>query len=199
MLVFGSRLINAPVMSLHTGTQLAHLAKPIINPANLHIVAYEVEGDLLSERPSFLPTRDIREYGRFGMIINSNDDIVGLTDIIKVKELHELNFPLVGLAVIDESKRKLGKVDDYSVDINSFVIQQLSVKRSFLKGITDTGLLVNRSQIVEINNTQIVVRSPQAKAAEPIMNAVRGEFTNPFRNATPSTNSSTTSLPQERV
>lgn len=188
MLVFGSRLLNAPVMSLHTGAQLAQLAKPLIDPSNLYIVAYEIEGPLLTEHPSFLPTRDIREYGRYGMIINSNDDIVGLDDIIKIKTLHELNFSLIGLTVLDEHKRKLGKVNDYSVDMDSFVIQQLDVKRGMLKSITDTGLLINRSQIIEINNTQVIVRSPHVKVAEPIMNSVRKEFANPFRSTAPTSN-----------
>lgn len=194
MLVFGSRLIGAPVMSLHTGAQLAQLSKPLVDPANLHIIAYEIEGDLLAEHPSFLPTRDIREYGRYGMIINSNDDIVGLEDIIKIKSLHELNFSLVGLTVIDQHKHKLGKVNDYSIDMSSFVIQQLDVKRGVFKSITDTGLLINRSQILEINNTQVIVRSPHVKAAEPIMNSVRKEFVNPFRSTAPT--SSTKDLQQ---
>lgn len=185
MLILGSRLIHTPIMSLQTGTRLAHTAKPIIDPANLRIVAYEVEGPLLAENPSFMRTADIREYGRLGMIIDSNDELIGLDDVIHIKQLVELKFPLIGLQVIDDQKRKLGKVDDYTLDTGDFLIQQINVRRGLIKGITDTGFLVNRSQIIEINNNAIIVKSPSVKSVEPVMQAIRGEFVNPFRNPKP--------------
>ncbi len=185
MLILGSRLIHTPIMSLQTGTRLAHTAKPIIDPANLRIVAYEVEGPLLAENPSFMRTADIREYGRLGMIIDSNDELIGLDDVIHIKQLVELKFQLIGLQVIDDQKRKLGKVDDYTLDTGDFLIQQINVRRGLIKGITDTGFLVNRSQIIEINNNAIIVKSPSVKSVEPVMQAIRGEFVNPFRNHKP--------------
>lgn len=181
MLILGSRLLNTPVMSLQTGTKLASTVKPIIDPANLHILGYEVDGALLAEKPSFVRTADIREYGRIGMIIDSNDELVGLDDVIQIKKIYDLEFSLIGLQVIDEHKRKLGKVDDYTLDTGDFLIQQLNVRRGFIQGLTDTGLLINRSQIIEINNTAIIVKSPSVKSAEPVMQAIRGEFVNPFR------------------
>lgn len=193
MLILGSRLIHSPVMSLQTGTRLAHTLKPVIDPANLHILAYEVEGSLLTERPSFVRTKDIREYGRLGMIIDSNDELIGLKDVIRVQKVYELNFPLIGIQVIDEHKRKLGKVDDYTLDTGDFIIQQLNVKRGFLRGIADTGLLINRSQIIEINNTTIVVKAPSVKSAEPVMQSMRGEFSNPFKVHKPQTGPETLS------
>ena len=54
MLLLGSRLIGIPLMGLQTGVQLATAKVPIIDPSNLKIVAYEVEGPFLSERPSFI-------------------------------------------------------------------------------------------------------------------------------------------------
>ena len=168
-------------MSLQTGGRLAHTEKAIIDPANLKILAYEVVGPLLTETPAFIRTADIREYGRLGMIIDSTDELIGLSDVIHIKKIHDLNFSLIGMQVIDDHRHKLGKVDDYTLDTDSYVIQQLNVRRGFLKSLNDTGLLINRSQIVEINNSTIVVKSPTKKSAEPVMQAMRGEFVNPFR------------------
>lgn len=187
MLILGSRLLNTPVMSLQTGTRLATTEKPVIDPSNLRVLAYEIQGPLLSEHPSFIRTNDIREYGRLGMIIDSNDELIGLNDVINIKKVHSLNFNLIGLNVIDEHKRKLGKVGDYTLDTGDFLIQQLNVRRGFLKGLTDTGFLVNRTQIIEINNTTIVIKAPTIKSAEPVMNATRKEFVNPFRQPSPQT------------
>lgn len=192
MLVLGSRLLNSPIMSLQTGTRLATAVRPLIDPSNLRVLAYEVEGDLLVEKPSFIRTDEIREYGHLGMIIDSNDELIGLDDVIQVKKIYDLSFSLIGLHVLDENRRKLGKVDDYTLETGNFVIEQLSVRRGIFRGITDTGFLVNRSQIIEINNTSVVVKSPSVKSSEPVMQAIRSEFSNPFRNPAPQSQSDTT-------
>lgn len=185
MLILGSRLINSPIMSLQTGAKLAQATKPLIDPATLGILAYEVDGPLLTEKPSFIRTQDIREYGRLGMIIDSNDELLGMDDVIKIKQIYNLRFSLVGIRVIDENKRKLGKVEDYTLDTGNFTIQQINVRRGLFQGITDTGILINRSQIVEISDDYIVVKSPSVKAVQPVMQAMRSDFVNPFRTQKP--------------
>jgi len=182
MLVLGTRLKDTPVMSLQTGTRLATIGTPLISPANLKILAFELEGPLLTEKPSFLRVADIRELSGVGMIIDSTDEILGLDDVIKIKELYELGFSLIGMNVIDEHKRKLGKVDNYTVETGSFIIEQLNVKHGILRGLTDTGSLIHRTQITEINDNAIIVKSTAKKIkTEPIMEAVRHEYVNPFR------------------
>lgn len=168
-------------MGLQTGTELAKTATPLIDPSNLKIVAYEVSGQLLTEHPSLIRVADVRELSDIGMIIDSSDEFIGLKDVIKIHELYQLGFSLLGMNVIDETKRKLGKVDDYSLDSSSFIIQQLSIKRGLMKSLTDTSLLIHRSQIVEINNDYIVVQTA-AQRLEPITQAGRQAFLNPFRS-----------------
>lgn len=184
MLLLGSRLIGTPIMGLQTGTQLAQTATPLIDPANLKVVAYVVEGPLLVDHPSLIRVADVRELSDIGMIIDSNDEFIGLDDVIKIRELYDLGFKLVGMNVIDETKRKLGKVEDYSLDSASFVIQQLSVGRGLIKSLTDTSLLIHRSQIVEINDNHIVVRTT-AKKLETAAQTTRHPFVNPFRPSSP--------------
>lgn len=174
-------------MSLQTGTRLARASKPIIDPATLKVIAYELEGPLLSNKSSILVTDDIREFGSLGIIINSSDDFVELGDVIKIEKTHELGFKLIGMQVIDERKHKLGKVEDYTLDSKSFVIQQLRVNRGILRGLTETNLTIHRSQIVKIDNQKIVVKTTAKRLVEPIKQAVDREYVNPFRNPAPQT------------
>ncbi len=187
MLILGSRLINTSIMGLQTGTKLAVTKTPIIDPSNLMIVAYEVDGPLLSERPSFIRIADVRELSDIGMIIDSNDEFIGVKDVVAIQKIYDLGFKLLGLSVVDESKHKLGKVSDYTVDSSDFVIQQLNVARSVMRSLTETSLLVHRSQIIEINDTTITVRNT-AKKLEPIKDAPKMAYLNPFRSSnTPQT------------
>ena len=182
MLILGSRLTNTPIMGLQTGTRLAVTKTPIIDPSNLKIIAYEVDGPLLSERPSLIRIADVRELSDIGMIIDSNDEFIGVKDVIAIQKIYDLGFQLLGLNVIDENKHKLGKVSDYTVDSSDFVIQQLNVDRSIMRSLTETGLLVHRSQIIEINDTTITVRSTNKKL-EPIKDIAKLTYLNPFRSS----------------
>lgn len=180
MLLAGSRLINTPVMGLQTGGELARTSQPVIDPHTLEVLAYEVDGPLLDLHPSLLRIADVREFSDIGIIIDSSDEFVTPDDIIKLGQIYNLHFDVMGMTVIDEKKRKLGKVNGYTLDTNGFIIQQISVKRPLFKSLNDTELLIHRTQITEINNDAIVVHS-EAKVPEPIIDSVRTAYVNPFR------------------
>jgi uncharacterized protein YrrD len=182
MLLTGSQLIDMPVMGLQTGKELARTHVGVINPHNLSIIAYLVVGQHLDHDPSFLRVADIREMGSLGMIIDSSDEFVEPDDIITQKDIYELEYVLDGKQVIDDHKKKVGKVSDYVVDIDSFVIQQLVVRRPLLKSLKDDELLVHRGQIVEVNDTTIIIKSGAVKVEPEKENR---QFANPFRQSVP--------------
>lgn len=196
MLLLGSRPTNTPVMSLQTGQELARTARPVTDPRTLSIVAYELEGALLDTRPSLLRIADIREISDIGMIIDSSDELVALDDVIKIKEIYDLNFDLVDMPVRDSRGRKVGKVIDYSLEVGNFVIQQLIIKRPLLMSLNDSELLVHRSQIKEITDEMIIIESGDAKI-EPVQNVARN-YVNPFRPQADSRPGNSINLNQER-
>jgi uncharacterized protein YrrD len=179
MLIIGSRLIDAPVMGLQTGGELARTSKAIIDPRTLKIVAYELTGSLLDTHPSVIRVMDVREFSDIGLIVDSSDEFVSPRDIIKLNDVYELHFTLIGMAVIDEKGHKLGKVDGYTIETGGFLIQQLSVKRPLFRSLNDTQLLIHRTQISEINNTSIIVNS-EVKV-QPMLQNVQNSYHNPFR------------------
>lgn len=182
MLLLGQRLIGTPVMSLQVGAKIATTVCAIIDPTNLQIIAYEVEGPLLDQSPSFIRIADIRELTSLGMIVDSSDELVSLDDVIKLKQVHDLDFQLVGLRVIDERSHKLGKVDDYIVDTDSFYIQQLSVRGGIIASLSTASTIIHRSQIVTITDTVITVKSTDKKLTSlATTGAIHRNYVNPFR------------------
>lgn len=169
-------------MGLQTGGELAKTSRAIIDPKNLEIVAYEVQGPLLTTSPSLLRVADVREFSDIGIIIDSSDEFVAPDDIIKLEAIYKLHFRLEGMQVINEKKQKLGKVNGYTIDSAGFIVQQLSVKRPLLKSLNDTELLIHRSQITEINDHAIIVHS-EAEIPEPLLDSVRTAYINPFRKS----------------
>lgn len=182
MLLLGERLLGTPVMSLQVGVKVAETIDPVIDPRNLVVVAYEVDGPLLESHPKFIRIADIRELSDIGMIIDSSDELVDLDDVIKIKEIRGLNFKLVGMKVVDERGRRLGKVEDYIIDTDSFVVQQLSVKGGILNSLSSTGHMIHRSQITEISDTVITVKSTEKKlTALDTKGDIHRTYSNPFR------------------
>ncbi len=181
MLVFGSTLRDQPIMSLQTGAELARTDQPIIDPYRLIIRAYKLQGQLLEEPDnSYLRLEDIREISQMGMIIDSADEIVLGTDIIKLHELIKLEFELLGLKVVDQAGHNLGKVVDYSIDMNTFMIYQLVVKRPLLKSFNDPELIIDRAKIVELDNQKVIVKEEvESNQDSPLIKNT--DFVNPFR------------------
>ena len=175
-------------MSLQTGAELARTDQPIVNPANLAIIAYELTGPLLTEQPSLLRIADVRELSDLGFIVDSSEEFILPNDVVKVQEIYNLHFHLIGMNVTDEKRSKHGKVIHFTVDTGGFVIQKLTVKRPLIHSFNDTELVIHRSQIIEINDEAIVVHSA-AKAPEPERAQVKGSYINPFRKSEPASES----------
>lgn len=171
-------------MSLQTGSELATVKNIVLDPRNLTITAYELDGRMLDQHPSFLRVDEVREFASLGFIVDSSEDFIGIDDVIKVKQVYEFGFNLIGLEVYEQKGTKLGKVHSYNVDPSAYAVQQISVRRPILKSFTDTELIIHRSQIVEVSNEKVVVRSATPKADVEVGSVVRN-YANPFRQSTP--------------
>ncbi len=176
MLLLDSQLKNVSVMSLQSGTALGSTAAPIIDPRKLQVIAYHVIGPRVQEE-SVLHTADIREIGPLGLIVDGTDSVMALDeDLVRLQEVARLNFSLIGKPVFDESKKRLGKIVEYTLESDSFFVQKLHVSQSVMKNLKSANLLIHRSQVVEVTDTKIIVRSGSVKEQVGL-----AQVLNPFR------------------
>lgn len=176
MLLLNTQMENTPVMSLQTGSSLGTASNPIIDPRKLKVVAYYVTGPRIQET-SVLHTSDVRELGPLGFIVDGVESVMPLDeDLVRLQEVIDLHFSLIGKQVIDEQKKKLGKVIEYTLESDSFLIQKIHVSQSVIKNLKISNLLIHRSQIVELNDRYVMVRSGAVQ--EPLGLA---QVLNPFR------------------
>lgn len=184
MFVLSQRLVGVPLMSLQTGSQVAETGEPIIDPRQLHIVAFYCEGPNLDSHPSVLHTEDIRETSDIGIIIDDSDKLMSPDGLVRLQEIIDFNFNLLGLPVLTEHGQKLGTVGDYAVDTVGFLIHKLHVKQSLLRSINSAELIIDRNQIIEVTNKHIIVKSAvvdaEERATQPAQ-IVPTALANPFR------------------
>lgn len=185
MLINGSQLINCPILSLHVGGEIARVVEVIVDPDNLRVIAFRAEGRMVSDEEDILPIASVREFSRLGMVIDSVDELVGADDIIRIKEILQLNFALPGLKVVTRKNSKLGKVSDYTVEIGGWYIQQIIVQRPVMKALFDPELRIARTQVVEVDDYKIIVKDEHEKVKSKVAQVAPADFVpnfvNPFR------------------
>lgn len=166
MLRFSEIYNERDILSLRTGSIVGHAYSPIINPNNLKIEGWYAaengaEGDMI------LPVAEVREVIDRGFIVNDHSAITPSEDLVRMSDITKLQFELIGKTVKSDMKRKLGKVHNYAVDESSMIVQKMYVTPGALRGITKQDLVIDRSQIVEINNREIIVRDATERVGAP--------------------------------
>jgi len=185
MLIDASRLLECPVLSVQVTAPIARVKFWIVDPATLKILGFNVWGPDIRDDPEvgeILLAKDIREFSPIGMIIDSIEELVNPGDVVKLDKILALNFSLVGLKVVSKKGARLGKVIDFTVDTETWRVQQLIVKRPALKAVVDPELVIPRREILEIDDYKIVVKDEEEKIKKlAARDAFVPNFVNPFR------------------
>ena len=94
----------------------------------------------------------------------------------------DLNFFLPGLKVESKRGSKMGKVEDFTVTDNDFMVQQLIVRRPAIKSFLDPELTIPRKEIVEVTDYKVIVKDDEKTIRERALNEdFVPNFVNPFR------------------
>ena len=169
MLQLSVSLLNKPIMSLRTGGAIGQTLRAIINPNSLKIEGFYCD-DKFNKRTSILLSQDIRDIIAQGIVVNDHDSLSDPEELVRLKNVLDLGFELMGKPVVTVSKERIGKVNDYAADSTSLYIQKLYVGQPILKSIKGGQLSIDRNQIVEITNRRIVIQDilKPAKGALPV-------------------------------
>ena len=154
----------------------------MVDPNFLKIVAFEISA-VSSKQRLFLDVTSVREFSKMGMIVDSDEEFIEQNDVIKLKETIELGFILENMKVVTKKKTMLGRVEDFMVTTDDFQVMQLIVKRPIYKALIDPELVIGRSEIHEINDNEIIVKSEESTIMEKsgTLDFVPN-FVNPFKD-----------------
>lgn len=156
MLQLSESLLNKPVMSLRTGQQVATAIEPIINPNNLKIEGFYCT-DRFSKSELVLLYQDIRDIIPQGFVVDDHDVLVEPEELVRLKDILDIGFRLIGKPVETVTKEHVGKVGDYATEMETMYIQKLYVSQSVFKSLSGGNLGVDRSQINEITDKKIII------------------------------------------
>lgn len=143
-------------MSLRTGQQVATALEPIINPNNLKIEGFYCT-DRFSKEELILLYQDIRDIIPQGFVVDDHDVLTPASELVRLKDIMQTGFTLIGKPVVTVGKNRIGKVSDYATEMETFYVQKLYVSQSVFKSFTGGNLGVDRNQINEITDKKIII------------------------------------------
>lgn len=156
MLLLSDSVVHKPILSLRAGVPVALVIAPIINPDNLKMEGFYCQ-DSADKKELVLLYQDIRDILSTGVVVNDYDVLAEPEDLVRLKELLDMRFDIIGKPVETVSREKVGKVSDYAFESSMMYIQKLYVSQSILKSLTSGALSVDRSQIHEITPKKVII------------------------------------------
>ena len=137
---------------------VATTLRPIFNPNNLKIEGFFCSDSFDRKQTLVLLYQDIRDIIPQGFVVNDHDVLSEPEELVRLKDLMDLHFDVLGKHVQTVSKQKIGKVVDYATEVNTMFVQKIYVSQSLLKNFAGGNLGIDRTQIVEITDRKIIVQ-----------------------------------------
>ena len=187
MLVMDSKIPEMAVLSVRAGGAVAKISEVIVDPDTLKVIAFRCYGGMVPRNGAdILSVSSVREFSRLGVVIDDIEELVSADEVVRIEKVLQLNFTLPGLKVETKSGHKLGKIADFTINIDDFLVMQIIVQRPVLKALMDPELTIHRKEIVEVTDYKVIVKSEEDTLKKKAGNEeFVPNFVNPFRNHEP--------------
>lgn len=158
-----TEIIGATVFSVHTGNRIGEVTGLLVRHKDFKIELLVVKTPEI-EKSLYLLSSDIRAYDNNKIIIDSYQELSEADDLLRHQVLIKEDSKLFNSKVETHSGKYLGKVKDYSLDTNHFFINKIYITANWPLRLLHERLIVDRADIIEVNNKKIIVRDATIKA-----------------------------------
>jgi sporulation protein YlmC with PRC-barrel domain len=166
MYALASKLIGLPILSLQNAETITRVRGLVMEIKSLEIVAFTCEpGPAIGKQPVLL-LRDVRQVAIDCLLVNTAEDLAEAEDIVRLEPLLKQGFDPRGLRVVTDHKRPVGKVEDYTINLQTFHLQKLYIRQSILRSWMGSSLIIDRAQILEVSQRQFIVRDTAITTSE---------------------------------
>jgi sporulation protein YlmC with PRC-barrel domain len=166
MLVLANNLQTLPVVSLQDGRLLASVCGLMVEKSSLGVIAFRCKEK--KENDLILMGRDVRFVARDCILVNNRDALSNPKDIVRLPTMEKMSYDPIGKQIVTVGGQKLGKVDNYTVDLNAGRIQKLYARPHILQSWLGSSIIIDRTQITELNDREIIVNDTTDYVAESV-------------------------------
>ena len=163
MYALASKLIGLPILSLQNAETVTRVTDLVMAIESLEVIAFICEPNPRIGKHPVLLLRDVRQIAIDCLLVNTAEDLVEAEDIVRLAPLLERDFDPRGLRVVTDTKRRVGSVEDYTINLETYHLQKIYVRQSLLHSWMGASLIIDRSQIIEVSAREFIVRDATVK------------------------------------
>jgi uncharacterized protein YrrD len=150
------QIVGSSVLREEDGAVLGLVKDVIMDPARGKLVGLWVRPATLPMEYAVLPTDSILKWKKH-IYIQADSDMAEAEDFLKLSKILEEGILIIGKQVVTEDGESLGKVEDMSIEIQTYRLKNIIVDRKFLL-FSVAKRLIPRGSIIRIEKDQIIVR-----------------------------------------
>lgn len=150
MLVQAKTLLNKPVF-LNQESSCGFIQNIIVDPENGRILAFLINMGLF-RKPKVISEKDVLELRPDGLHIQNEKFLVCPSEIVRVKEVLERKIKILDAKAQTESKKSLGKIEDFLIETET-----LSIFKFYIKGgLFSPSLILPYDKVIKIEKGKII-------------------------------------------
>lgn len=149
-LVLASSLKGLPVASIQDNIKVGVVKSALIEIKSGNILGMVARRGFFTPA-SFIAFNDIKSISRNGLVVQSKNDIVAISDVVKAKEAYKNGFEIIGLKVRTKSGKNIGRVTDLALSLEMGCAAQFYVSAIFSERI------INRAKVITITKKGVTV------------------------------------------
>jgi uncharacterized protein YrrD len=155
MLIEASKLIKLPVAAEDALSKVGQISQIMVDPENGRFLGFLVSTGFLKDKLA-LGVNDISYWDPAGIITEHETNLVKPSEIVRINNLLEREFDLMGLPAKTETGKQLGDVNDFLLDTETQV-----VIKYYLKDLLDQSRVMPAEKVVSIDK-EIIFTDDQA-------------------------------------
>ena len=159
MLIELSKLQGMAVGAMNERAKIGVVRKIIISPDEGRILGFTVKIGAILPKIKVVSFYDVIDIDANGVVIRASENLINIKDVVRIAELVEKRFSLIGLPVETKTKKSLGRVSDALVESQSGDILRLYVSSMFNR------LVFEKSQIEKITLAKVIVKEERESKA----------------------------------
>jgi len=119
MFIEAKKLIGLPVAATDTQSKIGEIRQVLIDPENGRLLGFLVTAGELFGPKKVLSVIDIKEWDPNGIVVDSIENLIGKSEIVRIKEILKQKIFILGMKAKTESGKSLGEVEDILLDTDT--------------------------------------------------------------------------------
>lgn len=146
MFIEAKKLLNLPIAALDVQGKIGEIKKIIIDPTNGNVLGFLIQTGGVFSAKKVIASLDIREWDTNGLVTESIENLIEQGEIIRIKEILDEDFSLIGLKAKTESGKNLGQVEDFLIDT-----ENQCVVKYYLKDLLGKKRVLSYDRVIKID------------------------------------------------